>query len=225
MFSRISPVYDRLNHLLSLNLDRSWRRQAIGMICPPCQTFSALDLCAGTFDLSLECLRQFPGARIKAVDFSQAMLNAGEAKIKSQMESGIITPICADAMSLPLKDESFDVIFCGFGVRNFDMTHKGVLEMYRVLKPGGQVVILEFFRPSNTLARFFHQTYARYLIPFLGRLFSGNDSAYSYLRDSIQGFLTVQEFMDLLKETKFSNLKIKNFFMSVATAVSATKMA
>lgn len=240
LFTDISPTYDRLNHLLSLNLDKIWRRKAISLINDYLTlrlsdsqkvtqsesqkvSFLALDLCCGTFDLSLECLRQFPNAQIIAADFSHGMLNAGREKISQSINSGKIIPICGDGLKLPLADNSLNVIFCGYGVRNFDSTKIGLQEMNRVLKAGGQIIVLEFFKPSSWVSNVFHKSYAKFLIPLLGKIISGHESAYHYLRDSIQGFLTIQEFKNLLEECNYKDIKINDFFMSVSTAVSAIK--
>lgn len=224
LFTEISPTYDRLNHLLSFNFDKGWRKSAIRMIRKKRQDhFKAIDLCAGTYDFSLECLKNFPNAEIMACDFSQGMLDAGLNKIDPQIKTGQIKPICCDALHMPFEDNSIDVIFCGYGVRNFDDTEKGMKEIYRVLKPGGQVIVLEFFKPDTILGRFFNRTYAQTIIPSLGKIISKHDSAYSYLRDSIRGFLTTKQFEQMLHKNKFKDIKTKNFIMKISSAVSAFK--
>lgn len=228
MFSEISPTYDRLNHALSFNLDKRWRKKSIALIKQNINTeFSTLDLCAGTLDLSLECLKQFPKTTIHAVDFSETMLAEGMEKVRrshqKDTDTSKIIPVCSDALNLPFHDNFFDVIICSYGIRNFDDTNKGVIEMYRILKPGGQIVILDFFKPSSRLSHIFHNTYASLVIPTVGRLLSGHSSAYRYLRDSIQGFLTVEEFEQMLEKNEFNQINKLDFFGSVSTALSAIK--
>lgn len=224
MFDEISPVYDRLNHLLSFNLDKGWRKKTIAMMQKSRQeNFKALDVCCGTCDLSLECARQFPQAKITCIDFSQDMLNQGRQKITTQQATGQITPQLGDALNLAFDDHSFDVVFCGYGVRNLDDAEKGLREMARVLKPGGQVVILDFFKPDKFLSGLFYKTYARILIPALGRMISHSDEAYTYFQKSVQGFFTVREFKQLLKGCGFNNIVHKDFFMSVSSALSGVK--
>lgn len=224
LFTAISPTYDRLNHVLSFNFDKGWRKKTIAQIRKKStDAFLALDLCAGTHDLGLECLRQFPESKIQAVDFSFGMLSAGQNKIRSEIDSHKITPICGDALNLPYADETFDVIFCAYGVRNFDSTAAGLKEMRRVLKPGGQILILEFFRPTSSLNNFFNKTYGQYVLPALGQAVSGHKSAYAYLRDSIRGFLSLSEFEDQLQKLGFKDFQAKNFFMAISSCVSAVK--
>lgn len=225
LFTSISPTYDRLNHLLSLNIDKIWRRKTVASIeKPPKACFQVLDLCAGTFDLSLECLRQFPNCHIMAADFSQGMLNAGMTKIEAQKVKGKIVPVCADALNLPFSDNSMDVIVCGYGFRNFSDVKKGIREANRVLKKGGQLLVLDFFKPSSIPAKIFHKTYAQFVIPTLGKLISGHQSAYEYLKNSIQGFLTLDEFKNLLNRNGFNDMKSKNFLFAVSSVVSALKI-
>lgn len=224
LFTDISPTYDRLNHFLSFNIDKSWRKKTISKIQKtPDENFIALDLCAGTHDLGLECLRQFPKAEIIALDFSYGMLQAGQNKISKEFKAGQITPVCGDALNMPFADNTFDVIFCAYGVRNFDCTEKGLNEIRRVLKPDGQILVLEFFKPTSAVNRLFNNTYGEYILPLVGQWISGHKSAYAYLRDSIRGFLNVSEFEKLLEKTGYKEIKNKNFFMSISTCVSAQK--
>lgn len=220
LFTEISPTYDKLNHVLSLNIDKSWRKQTIGTINKERHaTFTALDLCAGTHDLGLECLTQFPKSKIIAADFSFGMLASGQHKIAGKA----ITPVCADGLNLPFADQSFDVVFCGFGMRNLDDKTRGLSEIHRVLKPDGQILILEFFKPDSFLSRVFNKTYAEHILPRIGKLISGNQAAYEYLRDSIRGFLTTSEFSQLMSQTGFHHVNTQDFVFGIASCVSGTK--
>ncbi len=217
MFTAISPTYDKLNHVLSFNIDKRWRRKTVAAIAHiASDPIQVLDVCAGTFDLSLDTLARFSAAQITAVDFSAGMLQSGLEKIKGKN----ITPVCADALNLPFENGRFDVAVCGFGMRNLDDKAKGLAELRRVLKPGGQLLVLEFFKPSSFLSRLFNKTYAEHILPSLGKFISGNKAAYTYLRDSIRGFLTTEEFKVLLQAQGFENVKIKNFVFGIASCVS-----
>ena len=224
LFDSISPTYDRLNHILSLNVDKGWRKKTISRITKqPLEIFQALDLCAGTHDMGLECLRQFPNVKITAMDFSEEMLKAGEHKISLYLKNGQITPIVGDALKMPFPDNHFDVIFCAYGVRNFSDTIQGLKEIRRVLNPNGQLLILDFFRPENFFSRLFHKSYATHILPRVGQWISGNKAAYTYLRDSIQGFLTTAEMGTALLKLNFDNVAVTHFFAGISSCVSATR--
>lgn len=224
IFNDISPTYDRLNHLLSFNVDKSWRKKTIAHIQKnKNDPLNVLDVCCGTHDLGLECLKQFPKAHIHALDFSSEMLKVGDQKLARLGVSGSFTTQCGDALKLPYSDNSFDVVMCAYGVRNFDDAQKGMQEMLRVLKPNGQVLVLEFFRPTKPMATFFNKTYAQFVLPCMGRLVSGHTSAYHYLKDSIRGFLSTDEFEGMLKTIGFQNVQTKSFLMGISSCVSAQK--
>lgn len=224
LFTDISPTYDRLNHFLSFNIDRLWRKKSIALIKKQKdETFSALDVCAGTHDFGIECLKYFPHAQITGLDFSPGMLASGTEKLKKLGLENRIKPICGDALHMPFPDQIFDVVFCGYGVRNFDDAGRGLQEIYRVLKPGGQVLILEFFKPTTFAAKFFHKTYASFIIPLVGKIISGHPQAYAYLRDSISKFISIDNFSSLMKKTGYQNISQNNFFMHISSCVSAFK--
>lgn len=186
MFSSIAPKYDLLNHLLSLNIDRRWRRQAIdrlGWEARPAGTY--LDNCAGTLDLSVELARRgaFRG-RVIGSDFAFPMLAGGEAKRRDRS----IDAVCADALRLPYPDKSFDGVTVGFGVRNLADLDGGLREMARVLKPGGRLVVLEFTTPAWQPFRALYFFYFLRVLPLIGGLVSKHGSAYSYLPQSVLRF-------------------------------------
>ena len=186
LFSEIAPRYDLLNHVLSLNIDRAWRRKAVDRL----QVAGApdglyLDACAGTFDLSLELARrpEFRG-RVVASDFAQPMLVEGADKIRNAS----VAPVCGDSLALPFGDGVFHGATVGFGVRNLADLDRGFREFHRVLRPGGRLVILEFTVPPNRLVRAGYMLYFTRILPLVGRLVSGHPWAYTYLPESVKEF-------------------------------------
>ncbi len=186
MFSSIAPRYDLLNHLLSLNIDRRWRRAAVDALRweeRPAGRY--LDNCAGTLDLALELARR-PGFRglVVGSDFAYPMLARGEEK-----RHGLpIQPVCADALRLPYDDASFDGATVGFGVRNLAGLDEGLAEMARVLKPGARLVVLEFTTPTWQPFRALYFFYFLHILPLIGRMISKHGSAYDYLPASVLRF-------------------------------------
>lgn len=185
-FSEIAPRYDLLNHLLSLNLDRSWRRRAVdalGWERVPGGLY--LDLCAGTMDLSVELAARagFHG-RVAACDFAQPMLVRGRGKVAGLA----VRPVCADALRLPFAEATFDGAMVAFGVRNLADMSAGLEELARVVRPGGRLAILEFSVPPSPVFRALYLVYFRRMLPVVGRVVSGHPWAYSYLPASVLEF-------------------------------------
>lgn len=195
MFEALAPRYDLGNRVLSLGLDQRWRRLAIDAMGPAAQG-EVLDLCAGTMDLTVQLLQR--GAKsVVALDFSESMLAAGVNKLPP---GAPVRRVTADARSLPLPDASLDGILCGFGIRNVPEPHKALAECARVLRPGGVLVVLEFFQPVSWLPRFLQASYNRLIMPVLGGLITGYGAAYRYLAGSIDSFYTLDQFDGLLRE-------------------------
>jgi demethylmenaquinone methyltransferase / 2-methoxy-6-polyprenyl-1,4-benzoquinol methylase len=189
MFSSIAPRYDLLNHLLSLNIDKSWRRKAVSLMRAGSNQQQALwlDLCCGTGDLSLEMLRQ--GAQnIVASDFSHPMLRLNLDKLRHRSIASQISLVEADALTLPFPANTFDGIAIAFGLRNLESPESGLAEMRRVLKPGGRVVVLEFSKPTNALFDRLFQTYFFNVLPRIGAVLSRHNHAYTYLPESVSQF-------------------------------------
>jgi len=202
-FSSISKKYDLINSLVSFKIDFYWRwlttRELKGF-----PEGTILDLCAGTLPLSLELTRQVPKRRVLAVDFCEDMLRAGVEALPNDGRKGRITPVCGDGECLPAKENSFWGCTVAFGVRNLSQTEKGLAEMYRVLKPTGKLLILEFSRPTNPIVRPLYAFYLNKVLPFIAGLVSGDKEAYDYLASSIAQFYEPQELMDMLKRVGFS---------------------
>jgi ubiquinone/menaquinone biosynthesis methyltransferase len=214
MFERIAPTYDLLNGLLSAGVDRRWRARAVreAIAAPP---GAALDLCAGTMDLTALVARARPGQRVVAVDFSPAMLHAGKHKAP---DAEIVV---ADAAHLPFADGTFSLVTCGFGMRNLGDTSLGAREILRVLRPGGLFVTLELFRPARLATRAFHFAYARAVLPAVGGLVSGDRGAYRYLARSMAGFLSRHEYERTLGDVGFTDVVGADLTLGIASVVRA----
>ncbi len=205
IFSEIAPRYDLLNHVLSLNVDRRWRRRAIrelGWERAPAGTF--LDVCSGTFDLALELAgrRGFRG-RVVGSDFAFPMLAEGRSKIDGRP----VSPACADAQLLPFANDAFDGATVGFGVRNLSDPAAGFREVLRVLRPGSRFVVLEFTVPPGRLMRRAYLLYFNHVLPRVGRWVSGHPWAYTYLPRSVEGFPGPDRLAGLLRETGFDPVR------------------
>jgi demethylmenaquinone methyltransferase/2-methoxy-6-polyprenyl-1,4-benzoquinol methylase len=201
VFSEIAPRYDLLNHVLSLNIDRRWRKAAVGQLDwerVPEGTY--LDACAGTYDLSLALVaREGFGGRVVAADFAHPMLAQGSAKI----EGAPVSPVCGDTLELPFGADAFDGATVGFGVRNLADVRAGLAELRRVLKPGARLVVLEFTVPPNRLMRAGYLFYFRRILPVVGRMVSGHAWAYTYLPESVKEFPGPEEFAALFESVGF----------------------
>ena len=214
MFSSIAPRYDLLNHLLSANVDRAWRRRAVdrlGWERAPAGTY--LDNCAGTLDLAVELARRdgFRG-RVVGSDFTYAMLERGTSKL----EKLSIEPACADALTLPFGDRVFDGATVGFGVRNLADLDAGLAEMARVLKPGARLVILEFTTPQWQPFRALYLGYFLKVLPLVGRLVSKHNTAYTYLPESVREFPEPKELAAKLERAGFREVGWKTLSGGIA---------
>jgi demethylmenaquinone methyltransferase/2-methoxy-6-polyprenyl-1,4-benzoquinol methylase len=213
MFSQIAPRYDLLNHLLSFNIDRGWRRRAIETLDwarSPAGTY--LDLCAGTLDLSAE-LAGRPGfaGRVIGADFAEPMLRLGRAKIRGET----IMPVTADALTLPIADVSCAGAIAGFGVRNLSDLDAGLREVHRVLRPGAPFVILEFTTPPNPVIRAGYTLYCNHLLPRIAGVISGNGAAYHYLAESVANFPAARPLADRMRRAGFQDVRFELLTLGV----------
>jgi len=219
MFARISGVYDFMNHFLSLNRDKAWRRNVVARLDQ--DTWEVLDLCAGTGDLALACVKGEKGRAWIAADFCPEMLVGARGKTGAEQ----LQYSAADAMNLPFRENSVDAVTVGFGVRNFADVRRGLQEIVRVLRPGGQLMVLEFYRDNPTatgdgrgvpgLIRFGLNT----VIPWLGKLVGRDGAAYSYLPNSMGEFLNPDEFAALLGEFGFNAVFVERQTFGIAHIV------
>lgn len=216
MFERIAPTYDTLNRILSAGIDRRWRARAIEEV-RKAPAGPVLDLCAGTMDLTAMLARALPRERIVALDFSPNMLERGRHKAKNA------EVVVGDAMALPFEEGTFAAVVCGFGVRNFGDPGRGTREALRVLRPGGVLVTLEFFRPTRAATRLFHRVYARAVLPAVGGLVSRDPEAYRYLARSMAGFLTREEYERTLGWVGFERVRGFDLTLGIASIVCGSK--
>ena len=207
MFDAIAPRYDLLNRLLSAGIDRRWRAKAIDALQLTGRE-TLIDLCTGTADVALEARRRGPGvARALGVDFAGAMLALGLQKVHAAGEEARITLVRGDAMRLPASDGSADAATVAFGIRNVQSPVVGCAEMFRVLKPGGRLAILEFGVPRIPGLRALYLWYFAQVLPRIGRLISGHSGAYSYLPASVGAFPPPPQFVTLLQQVGFVDVR------------------
>lgn len=210
MFDNISGTYDLLNSILSLGIDRYWRKKALNLISKtPGDSLKLLDIASGTCDLAIQAARTYKNSKIIATDVSEKMLEIGRAKVIKQHLQDQIEYQFADAENIPFTENTFDVITVAFGVRNFENLEKGILEMHRVIKPGGQIVILEFSRPLIFPIKQIFQFYFKYILPLIGRMLSKDQRAYNYLFESVQQFPDFGRFTAILEASGFKNCSYK----------------
>ena len=223
MFDRIAPRYDAANRVMSAGVDLLWRRKAIGRLLDGLgPTPRLLDLGAGTLDGALEIARRVPGARVVAADFAREMLRAGRAKLRADGDlAARVQPQIADGHALPYADGAFDGAFSAFCVRNLADLPRAMRELRRVVRPGGRIAVLEFFRPERSRL-FFDKLYNARVLPSLGWAVTGDRAAYQYLPASIAAFRSRDEYAALLREAGFPEVDARPLFPSgVASLVVA----
>lgn len=220
MFDEISPTYIRLNHIFSGAMDIKWRREAVRFLKSTNSKFDyVLDLASGTGDLAKEFLKLNP-EEVYSVDLSEEMLKINKRKVNSA--KNII--IQGDAEHLPFKDSTFDLVGIAFGVRNFQHLEKCITEINRVLKPGGRFLTIEMFKNSkNSLSQKTFKLYFSKIMPKIGNMLSGSKYAYDYLFESVDSFLSVKSYSDLLISNGFEKEHIKNNFLSIVHTIIFVK--
>jgi ubiquinone/menaquinone biosynthesis methyltransferase len=215
MFDRIAPTYDLLNRVMTLRVDQRWRRRLVASLrLEPGDRL--LDVCAGTMDVAAEARRQYPGALVAGSDFSLPMLSRGAAKTG-------LPAAAADALALPFRDGCAAAATVAFGVRNLDSYPAGLAELARVLRPGGRLGILEFFRPESAGSRAFHGAYNRLALPVMGRLLSADADAYRYLVESMERFASLPEFLAAAERAGFREVRGETLFPGVCGLVTGVR--
>lgn len=203
MFNNISPRYDLLNHLLSANIDKLWRKKTIKKL-RSFQPKNILDVATGTGDFAVAASK-IQNTKITGIDISEGMLNVGRKKIKRKGLSERIELLQADSEDLPFEDNQFDAAIVGFGVRNFENLTKGLAEIYRVLKPGSTFFVLEFSKPRRTPFKQIYTFYFTQILPLIGSIVSKDSNAYTYLPESVNEFPDGENFLTILADVGFVN--------------------
>ena len=214
MFDNIAWRYDFLNHFLSFGIDRRWRERAIHILSQVSPE-TILDIACGTGDLSIEALKLKP-RKIIGVDISEGMLEKGREKLVRKNLEKSITLVYGDSEALQFDDKVFDAAMVAFGVRNFENINQGLAEILRVLKPGGLLVVLEFSKPQSLFFKKIFNFYFFRILPFMGRLFSKDVSAYSYLPESVNAFPDRIDFLDIMRNVGFTDTCFEELTMGIA---------
>jgi len=215
MFDRIAPSYDLLNRVMTLRVDQAWRRRLLRALAPR-DGESMLDLCAGTMDVAGLAKARAPGLSVVGADFSFQMLARGVEKTRLPASQ-------ADALALPFRGGSFDLATVTFGMRNLDDWRAGLAEIARVLRPGGRLGVLEFFRPESAGPRLVHGAYNRLALPVLGRILSPDPEAYRYLVESMERFASRPEFEEGAGRAGYRDVRGATLFPGVCGLVTAVK--
>ena len=223
MFDRISPKYDVLNHLLSLNIDKVWRKKTAKTVAKS-QPTTILDLATGTADLAITMAKRNLQAHIVGMDISEKMLEIGKEKVAKQHLENQIELRLGDAAKLPFENDTFDAVTVAFGVRNFEDLDRGLSEIHRVLKPNGQAFILEFSMPERFPVKQLYRFYFKRLLPFIGRIVSKDRSAYTYLPASVERFPKPIVFVEMLAQKGLSNGQAKPLTFGIATLYTTSKV-
>ena len=218
MFNNIAPTYDKLNHILSLNIDKIWRKKAVKRICKHIKDSETqrlrdseaqvLDVACGTADSTI-ALAKAGVPRVIGVDISEGMLEVGEKKIEELNLNSAITLQVEDCENLSFDDDSFDAAFIAFGIRNFEDKKKGLKELHRVLKPNGHLLILELSVPQNKILLSLYKLYFLHILPFIGKKISGDNKAYTYLPQSVMNFPKPKDFLQTMEECGFKDVRQK----------------
>lgn len=221
MFNNISHRYDFLNHLLSMGIDKLWRKTAIRFL-KPLKPQRILDVATGTGDFAIQALSLNP-QKITGVDISEGMLKIGRQKVEKLKLSGKIELLAGDSENLQFAEDTFDAVTVGFGVRNFEDLERGLAEIRRVLRPGGALVVLEFSRPRKFPMRQLYNFYFKNILPGLGRLISKDPSAYTYLPESVEAFPDGMDFENILKKVGFKETACKPLTFGISAIYTARK--
>lgn len=222
MFNNIARRYDFLNHFLSLGIDKLWRKKAVSYLKDLKANPKILDVASGTGDFAIATLKLKP-EKVVGIDISEEMLNMGIQKIRKKKLDHIIELKKGDSENLAFKEQSFDGLTVAFGVRNFENLTKGLSEMYRVLKKEGKAVILEFSKPRVFPVKQVYNFYFRFVLPFIGKIISKDNAAYTYLPESVNQFPEREEFIYELEKVGFNDCIFKPLSLGIATIYVAKK--
>jgi demethylmenaquinone methyltransferase/2-methoxy-6-polyprenyl-1,4-benzoquinol methylase len=222
MFDHIAPQYDFLNQVLSFGIHKGWRRKSVKKLLA-LKPKVMMDVATGTGDFAIEAVRQLSPNKIVGVDISEGMMKFGRKKVKEKKLDHIISFEGGDSENLPFQPNTFDAITVGFGVRNFANLEKGVTGMFNVLKPGGMLVVLEFSKPRKFPMKQGYKFYSRFILPVIGRIFSKDQRAYSYLPESVQAFPDGEDFLAVMKKCGFSDVQWQPLTFGIASIYTGRK--
>ena len=222
MFDNIASTYDTLNHRLSWNIDRYWRRKAIRKL-QPFAPKEVLDIATGTGDFAIQTCRFLSDVSIKGVDISEGMMAVGRKKVEQMKLQERISFERQDCTALTFDDNSYDAVIAAFGIRNFADLDKGLREMCRVLRPGGHLCILELTQPVAFPVRQLFQLYSHTVLPLYGRLISKDSEAYTYLTKTIEAFPQGERMVEILQQAGFRQAQFQRLTFGICTLYFATK--
>ncbi len=222
MFDSIAPAYDTMNRMMTMGIDRRWRRRCVRMV-RDARPGTILDLATGTGDLAVALARAIPDAKVTGADLSESMIEIGRRKVAEHGLDDRITLMTADALKMPFADDTFDAMTIAFGVRNFEDLEAGYTEMCRVLRPGGLLVVLELTPPASRVVKPFYNFYTRCIIPAVGRIVSKDSRAYTYLPESIAAVPARDAMLDIMRRAGFDDTAYRSLTLGVATIYTAVK--
>ena len=224
MFRSIAPRYDFLNRLLSVGQDKYWRQRAIDLL-DPMENERILDVATGTGDMVIEVAKRNLSVQIFGIDFSQRMLDLGRIKIARNGYNQAVSLQIGSGECLPFADESFDGVICAFGIRNFADVQLGLREFFRVLKPGGRVVVLEFSIPQNQFLKTAYEWYFNLILPKIGNIISGHSNAYSYLPESVANFPSQKKFINWIEKNGFKKVSFSELTFGIVSVHRGYKVS
>ena len=222
MFDNIAPTYDKLNHRLSWDIDKGWRRKAIKMLAP-FRPQTLLDIATGTGDFAILAAKMLRPEKLIGVDISEGMMEIGRQKVKKEGLERIVTFAKEDCLNLSFETESFDAVTAAFGIRNFADLDQGLREMQRVLKYGGHLSIVELTTPVSFPMKQLFRIYSHTVLPAYGRLISKDTSAYSYLTKTIEAFPQGERMVEILKKAGFAQASFRRLTFGICTMYFAEK--
>ena len=222
MFDNIAPTYDTLNHRLSWNIDKSWRKKAIKQLSP-FKPKTILDIATGTGDFAILSAKMLLPDTLIGADISEGMMKIGRQKVKNEGLEGIISFQKEDCLNLTFPSDTFEAVTAAFGIRNFQDLERGLVEMYRVLKKGGHLCIIELTTPISFPMKQLFKVYSKVILPFYGRLISKDSSAYDYLNKTIAAFPQGETMMKILQKAGFAKTSFKRLTFGICTMYIAEK--
>lgn len=216
IFDDIAPTYDLLNRLLSMGIDVLWRKKMMTFL-PPKKNLTVLDLATGTGDVAIELSKQQNVSKVIGMDLSSEMISIGNNKLKKLGHAHKANLQIGNGVEVPVEGESVDAVTLSFGIRNFNDPKLSIKNIYKALKPGGRILIMEFSIPENFIFRNIYFFYFRHLLPFIGNIISGHKDAYTYLNKTVEDFPYGEEFLALIKDAGFKKTRICKLTFGIAS--------